>query len=109
MDVSPVKKLDFLSTGKAHDGLGAVAPAQCLDTKNKAIDGGQKDEKLAVAPTIKGQESDEPLLQENPHRFVLFPIKYHEVCVPNPAYCRRLTRSLDLANVQEGRGFLLDG
>ena len=32
-----------------------------------------------VAPGIKDNESDEPLLQENPHRFVLFPIKYHEV------------------------------
>lgn len=32
-----------------------------------------------VAPGIKSTEADEPLLQENPHRFVLFPIKYHEV------------------------------
>ena len=35
--------------------------------------------KPTVASTIKTEESDEPLLQENPHRFVLFPIKYHEV------------------------------
>ena len=34
--------------------------------------------KAAVAPTIKEQEADEPLLQENPNRFVLFPLKYHE-------------------------------
>lgn len=39
----------------------------------------------AVAPTIKPEESDEPLLQENPHRFVLFPIKYHEVRIVNDA------------------------
>ncbi|CAD6506141.1 BgTH12-07071 [Blumeria graminis f. sp. triticale] len=32
-----------------------------------------------TAPTIKPEEADEPLLQENPNRFVLFPIKYHEV------------------------------
>lgn len=32
-----------------------------------------------VAPGIKDFEADEPLLQENPQRFVLFPIKYHEV------------------------------
>jgi len=32
-----------------------------------------------VAPTIKELEADEPLLQENPHRFVLFPLKYHEI------------------------------
>ena len=36
-------------------------------------------EVVKVAPTIKEIEADEPLLQENPHRFVLFPIKYHEV------------------------------
>lgn len=33
-----------------------------------------------VATTIKPEEAIEPLLQENPQRFVLFPIKYHEVC-----------------------------
>lgn len=32
-----------------------------------------------VAPTIKEEEASEPILQENPNRFVLFPIKYHEV------------------------------
>ena len=34
--------------------------------------------KAAVAPTIKEQEADEPILRENPNRFVLFPLKYHE-------------------------------
>ncbi|ANB15447.1 ribonucleotide-diphosphate reductase subunit RNR2 [Sugiyamaella lignohabitans] len=28
---------------------------------------------------LKASEKDEPLLQENPNRFVLFPIKYHEI------------------------------
>ncbi|KAM0722299.1 hypothetical protein Q7P37_001740 [Cladosporium fusiforme] len=32
-----------------------------------------------VAPTVKEEEQDEPILQENPNRFVLFPIKYHEI------------------------------
>lgn len=36
--------------------------------------------KPSVAATIKSDEVDEPILQENPQRFVLFPIKYHEVC-----------------------------
>lgn len=31
-----------------------------------------------VAPTINEEEAVEPILQENPQRFVLFPIKYHE-------------------------------
>ncbi|CAK3860297.1 Ribonucleoside-diphosphate reductase small chain [Lecanosticta acicola] len=32
-----------------------------------------------VASTIKQEEAVEPILQENPQRFVLFPIKYHEI------------------------------
>jgi len=28
-----------------------------------------------VAPGVKSTEADEPLLQENPNRFVLFPLK----------------------------------
>ena len=32
-----------------------------------------------IATTIKEDEAGEPILQENPNRFVLFPIKYHEV------------------------------
>ena len=36
--------------------------------------------KPTVAEGIKEEEAVEPILQENPGRFVLFPIKYHEVC-----------------------------
>lgn len=32
-----------------------------------------------VATTLKEEEAVEPILQENPQRFVMFPIKYHEV------------------------------
>lgn len=32
--------------------------------------------------TVKAMEHLEPLLLDNPNRFVLFPIKYHEVRVP---------------------------
>lgn len=35
----------------------------------------------SIASTIKSDEADEPLLRENPNRFVLFPIRYHEVRV----------------------------
>merc|ERR1711939_739744 len=38
-----------------------------------------EDKKPSVAEGIKEEEADEPILQENPHRFVLFPIKYHEI------------------------------
>merc|ERR1711939_743743 len=37
------------------------------------------DKKPSVAEGIKEEEADEPILQENPHRFVLFPLKYHEI------------------------------
>ncbi len=29
--------------------------------------------------TMKELEAEEDILKENPHRFVLFPIKYHEI------------------------------
>ena len=46
-----------------------------------------KEGKPPVSETIKASESEEPLLQENPHRFVLFPIKYHEVCANQRVMC----------------------
>lgn len=39
----------------------------------------EEGDKAVVAPGIKDFEADEPLLRENGQRFVLFPIKYHEV------------------------------
>ena len=50
------------------------------------------------------EEDDEPLLVENNKRFVLFPIKYHEVHL----LVVILSYTLDLANVQESRSFFLD-
>ena len=59
------------------------------DTPKKAI--GKENTKLTTTvkkPVIMASEPDttaddyEPLLAENKHRFVLFPIKWHEVCTP---------------------------
>lgn len=78
MQTSPVKKINFEPIGKEN-----VQPSFAvdeLDIKKPILVVAKKEEKLAVAPTIKPEEANEPLLQENPHRFVLFPIKYHEVC-----------------------------
>lgn len=49
-------------------------------------------EETAVASTMKEDEECEPILQENPQRFVLFPIKYHEVgqCLRTRAGTRRV-------------------
>ncbi|KAF7927412.1 uncharacterized protein EAE97_010087 [Botrytis byssoidea] len=70
---SPVKKINF--GGKENSAFEADAPI--VEEVKKPIVEEQK--VIAVAPGIKPEEADEPLLQENPNRFVLFPIKYHEI------------------------------
>jgi len=83
---SPVKKLDFGVADKENNPLNADVDtlAAAMDAKKEAepiVEVIKKEEtdKPSVAPGIKAEEADEPLLQENPQRFVLFPIKYHEV------------------------------
>jgi len=52
---------------------------------------------------------EEPLLKESRRHFVLFPIQYHEVPVGWCAiYFPWLTTVVDMADVQEGRSFILD-
>jgi hypothetical protein len=46
--------------------------------------------KPSAAPGIKGDEMNEPILQVNPNRFVLFPIKYHEVSSARLTRTRRV-------------------
>ncbi|KAK0723063.1 ribonucleotide reductase [Lasiosphaeria miniovina] len=82
---SPIKKLNFSTTNrenKPFDSDVAALEAQ-MDAKHLASKTGevlkQEEAKVIVAPTTKPEEIDEPLLQENPQRFVLFPIKYHEI------------------------------
>lgn len=84
MGESPAKKLNFEPTGKENLPANIPSPiVEDLAVKKPitAIFDEKKKETPTVAPTIKPFEADEPLLQENPHRFVLFPIKYHEVRV----------------------------
>ncbi|RYO83923.1 hypothetical protein DL764_009404 [Monosporascus ibericus] len=77
---SPVKKLDF-NAGKENAPFDADvnALASEIESQKPAMEKAEEEPKTAVAPTIKPEEADEPLLQENPQRFVLFPIKYHEI------------------------------
>ena len=76
---SPVKKLDFGAANKENEPL--TKSLDTTDLNTKIVEEPKKEEnKAAVALGIKPEEVDEPLLQENPQRFVLFPIKYHEVC-----------------------------
>lgn len=77
MQNSPAKKL-LLEPLDKENIQQAQPMVEDFDLKKPQLDL-IKEDKPSVAPTIKVSEADEPLLQENPHRFVLFPIKYHEV------------------------------
>ena len=102
MGDSPATKLNFQALGKENLPFDADAPIVATVEIEKPIIEEVKIEKaVVVAPTIKPQESDEPILQENPQRFVLFPIKYHEVSIASTRTCSMLTLVLDLADVQE--------
>ena len=84
MGDSPAKKLHFNHVDKENAPANIPPPVMDdLEYKKPLVQvyDAKKEVKPLVAPTIKAEEADEPLLQENPHRFVLFPIKYHEVCV----------------------------
>ncbi|RFU24828.1 hypothetical protein B7463_g11503, partial [Scytalidium lignicola] len=80
MNDSPVKKLNFNTTDKenAPFDTDATVDSAAIETK-KLVDDAKTVAKPSVTPTVKPEEADEPLLQENPQRFVLFPIKYHEI------------------------------
>lgn len=84
---SPPKQPDFTAPAKeAEQWDDTIAkPIEGIPRSGTAPDAVAAAEN-AVAPTVKPEEADEPLLRENPNRFVLFPIKYHEV--------RYLTRSI---------------
>ncbi|CAH0043022.1 unnamed protein product [Clonostachys solani] len=76
---SPIKKINFHPEDKENHPVDQAT----LSTLSKQVDvrhdivKAEKETEKEVAN--KPEEIDEPLLQENPHRFVLFPIKYHEI------------------------------
>ncbi|CAD6569985.1 MAG: Ribonucleotide-diphosphate reductase (RNR), small subunit [Alectoria sarmentosa] len=79
---SPAKKLLFEPVDKENAPANFPAPVMDdLELKKPLVEvyDAKKEVIPIVAPTIKPEEADEPLLRENPHRFVLFPIKYHEI------------------------------
>jgi ribonucleoside-diphosphate reductase subunit M2 len=82
MGDSPAKKLSFDIVDKENLPFDAAIPiVSDIETKEPIVGNIKTEKNVVVAPTIKPEEADEPLLQENPQRFVLFPIKYHEVRV----------------------------
>jgi ribonucleoside-diphosphate reductase subunit M2 len=74
MTDSPAKKLDFSSADK-ENVYKPIVGIPDLPEEEEIIT------KPSVASTIRPEEAHEPLLQENPQRFVLFPIKYHDVSI----------------------------
>ncbi|KAK2069305.1 hypothetical protein P8C59_003896 [Phyllachora maydis] len=77
---SPVKKLNF-AAGKENSPVDVeVATLEAQIEPGKAINKPvtEAPKKIEVASAFK-PDDDEPLLRENPQRFVLFPIQYHEI------------------------------
>ncbi|KAL9624655.1 MAG: hypothetical protein Q9204_007853 [Flavoplaca sp. TL-2023a] len=78
MSNSSAKKLNYDMANKENMNHDTPITTD-VDLKTPHLDVVKSDLKPAVAPGIKPEEAHEPLLQENPQRFVLFPIKYHEI------------------------------
>ncbi|OIW33695.1 hypothetical protein CONLIGDRAFT_188187 [Coniochaeta ligniaria NRRL 30616] len=82
---SPIKKLNFSQADKENKPFDAdlATPEAEIDAKHteetssKALT--QTTQKVVEETPAPKPEDDEPLLRENPGRFVLFPIKYHEI------------------------------
>ncbi|KAH7419313.1 putative ribonucleoside-diphosphate reductase small chain [Cadophora sp. MPI-SDFR-AT-0126] len=81
MGDSPAKKLNFGAANKENEPLNTDAPVfEDIEAKKVIVEDVKKAEIQAmVAKGFKPEEADEPLLRENAQRFVLFPIKYHEI------------------------------
>lgn len=85
---SPIK-MKLLASEANKENLNAAYESDEIAVPIKGIPtlaDEPKKEEPTTAPTIKEDEAVEPILQENPQRFVLFPIKYHEVS----RFCPRL-------------------
>lgn len=88
MSDSPIKKINLEPVGKENiaDPTATITPT--VQPKDALVEPVKTVKTLEkpVAPMsgLRPEEADEPILKENPHRFVLFPIKYHEVGIPNP-------------------------
>jgi hypothetical protein len=104
---SPVKKIDFTSEDKENMPATATATAPSpvevdLKKSESKVEPSEVKEVVKAAPTIQELEAEEPLLQENPHRFVLFPLKYHEIWQSKShQYTRRVPELTRLHSVQE--------
>lgn len=77
MGESPVKKLDLNPVEKENSGENA--PVVDTELQKPAVETTTTTKAPQREMTLKEKEADEPLLQDNPRRFVLFPIQNHDV------------------------------
>lgn len=81
---SPMKQPNFTTASEEKENIISDEVAVPIKGIPMLDDLPEPEEaKPSAAPGIKGDEANEPILQENPNRFVLFPIKYHEVSHTN--------------------------
>jgi ribonucleoside-diphosphate reductase subunit M2 len=90
MTDSPIKAPIFTTTENKENDSNVAVPIKGIPDMPEET----KEVKPSVAATIKAEEASEPLLQENPQRFVLFPIQNHDVSFSST----RLTRKVDLTS-----------
>lgn len=64
---------------KDEYGNEKARPIVGIPDQNKESTDAVEEATHSVAATLKSEEANEPILRENPNRFVLFPIKYNEV------------------------------
>ena len=89
MEDAPAKRLMVEPINKENmlqDSPVAFAIDYDSDLKKHQLDPIQKEKKPSIEVSIKAMEAEEPILKENPHRFVMFPIKYYEVSVLDPRH-----------------------
>lgn len=76
---SPVKKLDFSAPGKENKPFDAELATLEAEIDAKHMENQTAQEVIKATAAAPNPLEEEPLLRENAQRFVLFPIKYHEV------------------------------
>jgi ribonucleoside-diphosphate reductase subunit M2 len=78
--MTPSKKVANSMSNLKMDDIDAAKAKLSFDSKPAAPAPVKEEKKLVDTPSsLKPEEIHEPLLEENKQRFVLFPIKYHEI------------------------------
>ena len=70
---SPLKQPIFTSDDKENTTSQTIS--EPIKPTTEAVTGAKPTTQLSKLEQIKAMEAEEPLLQENPGRFVLFPLK----------------------------------